>query len=191
MEKLFQKSIMALVPEYNENNCNYTILHRKNEEILILDKSIKTVIKLLAKYHMIDLNAMNKKYRNLISSKILTPISLSKDDILIPFKTRKEPYKNDGAFSYINMKYIKKIKKDNKSTIILLDNGVEIKCYTSLNTANKHLKNGKIINKCYEENIMKIKEQESSYNNLIPASKADIEKINKKLEAIIRMGSIK
>lgn len=35
-------------------------------------------------------------------------------------------YKNDGAFAYINMKYISNIKKKGKTTTVILDNRLEM-----------------------------------------------------------------
>lgn len=41
-------------------------------------------------------------------------------------------YKNDGAFSYINMKYIKEIKNNGDTTIVILSNGFEIHCLSTI-----------------------------------------------------------
>ena len=185
MEK-FQEEIMAIVPEYVSAKGNCTILHRKDLDPLVLEKTIKTVIGLVGKYYMLDLDSMKKRYSPLLSSRNLIPIALSRNDILIPFKTRAPMYKNDGAFGYINMKYIKHIKKNNTTTIVILKNGFEIDCLCSMDTVNKHLRNGKIISRCYEDRVMGVQEAGEHYNNLIPATKADIEMLNKKLEEIVR-----
>lgn len=158
MEEIFQEDIIAIVPEYVDSKGNCTIIHREDLNPLILDKTIKTVISLVGRYYMIDFNAMKKRYSSLLSSRNLIPIALSRDDILIPFKTRIPMYKNDGAFSYINMKYIKEIKKNKNTTIVTLSSGLEIDCLCSLDTVNKHLRNGKVISKCYEERSMGVRE---------------------------------
>lgn len=184
MDKIFQEEIMAIVPEYVDLKGNCTTIHRKDLDPLVLDKTIKTVIRLVGKYYMIDLNSMKKRYSPLLSSRNLMPIPLSRNDILIPFKTRIPMYKNDGAFSYVNMKYIKEIKKNANTTTVILSGGLEIHCLCSLDTVNKHLRNGKVISRCYEDRAMGVRESEASYNNLIPATKADIEMLNRKLEEI-------
>ena len=184
--EMFQEEIMAIMPEYVDLKGNCTIVHRKGFDPLILDKTIKTVISLVGKYYMIDLNSMKKRYSPLLSSRNLIPIALSRNDILIPFKTRSPMYKNDGAFSYINMKYIKKVKKSESTTIVVLDNGLEIPCLCSMNTVDKHLRNGNIISRCYEDRVMGVQEAGEHYKSLIPATKADIEMLNRKLEEIVR-----
>lgn len=186
MEKIFREDMMAIIPTYVDSKGNCTTVHRKDFDPLVLDKTIKTIIRLIGKYYMIDLNSMKKRYSPLLSSRNLIPIPLSRTDILIPFKTRVPMYKNDGAFSYINMKYIKEIKKNDSTTIVILNNGLEVDCLCSLDTVNKHLRNGKIISRCYEDRAMGVQESETHYNSLIPATKADIEMLNKKLEEIVR-----
>lgn len=186
MEKIFVEEIMAIIPKYVDSKGNCTLVHRKDFDPFVLDKTIKTVIRLVGKYYMIDLDAMKKKYSPLLSSRNLIPIPLSRNDILIPFKTRIPMYKNDGAFSYINMKYIKDIKKDNNTTVVILKNEVEINCLCSMDTVNKHLRNGKVMSRCYEERAMGVQESQAHYNSLIPATKADIEMLNRKLEEIVR-----
>ena len=186
MEKIFQEEIMAIVPEYVDSKGNCTILHRKDLDYLVLDKTIKTVIRLVGKHYMMDLNSVKDRYSPLLSSRNLIPIPLSRRDILIPMKTRIPMYKNDGAFGYINMKYINDIKKNGKTTTVILENGLEIECLCGIDTVNKYLRNGKIISRCYEDRAMGVREPEAHYNSLIPATKADIEMLNRKLEEIVR-----
>ena len=186
MEKIFQEEIMAIVPKYVDSKGNCTVLHRKDLDLLVLDKTIRTVIRLVGKHYMMDLNSMKERYSPLLSSRNLIPIPLSRKDILIPFKTRVPMYKNDGAFSYVNMKYIRDIKKNHKTTTLILEDGLEIDCLSTIDTVNKHIRNGKIISRCYEDRYMGVGESEVHYNSLIPASKADIEMLNRKLEEIVR-----
>lgn len=185
MKDIFKEEIIAIKPEYIDSRGNCTIVYRIDSSILILDKTIKTLIKLMGKNYMIDLHEMKKKYRPLLPSHNLMPIPLSKEDIFIPFKTRIPMYKNDGAFSYINMKYIKDIKKKDKSTIVFLHNDLKFECLSSLDTVNKHMRNGKIISRCYEDRFC-ISESEESYHKFTPATKADIHMLTKKLEEIVR-----
>lgn len=184
MENLFEEEIMAVIPEYVDSRGNCTIVYRKGLDPLILDKSTKAVLRLIGKHYMIDLNEMKKKYRPLVSSRNLMPIPLSKENIFIPFKTRIPMYKNDGAFGYINMKYIKDIKKDGNSTIVHLDYDIFIKCLCSLATVNKHMRNGKVVSRCYEDRSMQISDSKELYQSLIPATKADIDMIRKQLQDI-------
>lgn len=168
MNNIFNEEIMAIMPEYIDQRGNCTVLYAKGSQPVVIDKSIKTVIRLIGKHYMIDLEESRKRYSALMSSSILVPIALSKKDVFVPFKTRVPMYKNDGAFSYINMNYIQKIRKSkNSTTIIHLVNGMTIECISCSNTVDNHMRNGNIVSRCYEERSMQISEDEEKYMNSI------------------------
>ncbi|WP_353095836.1 competence protein ComK [Tissierella praeacuta] len=164
MESILSKEIMAILPQYVDNRGNCTKIYTMDTEPLILEKSIKTAMRLIGKHYMIDLMELKKRYRDLVSSPNLVPIPLSKRDVFIPFKTRVPMYKNDGAFGYINMRYIKKIKEEKDSNFVCLSNGINIPCLCSLSTIDKHMRNGNIVSRCYEDRSMKVSEEETIYN---------------------------
>lgn len=164
MERVLNEEIMAILPEYVDNRGNCTKIYTMGIDPIIFDKSIKTILRLIGKHYMIDLRELKKRYGALVSSPNLVPIPLSKRDVFIPLKTRVPMYKNDGAFGYINMKYIEKIKEEKESTVIYLSNGVYIPCLCSLPTIDKHMRNGNIVSRCYEDRSMKVMEDEVIYN---------------------------
>lgn len=164
MERVLNEEIMAILPEYVDNRGNCTKIYTMGIDPVIFDKSIKTILRLIGKHYMIDLRELKKRYGALVSSPNLVPIPLSKRDVFIPLKTRVPMYKNDGAFGYINMKYIEKIKEEKESTVIYLSNGVYIPCLCSLPTIDKHMRNGNIVSRCYEDRSMKVMEDEVIYN---------------------------
>lgn len=169
MERLFQGELMALSPEYVDNKGNCTMVYLKNTEPFIVERTIKSIIRTIAKHYMLDLKEIKNRYRPLISSHNLVPIPLSKEDIFIPFKTRVPICKNDGALSYINMRYIKSIKDGDEFRIINLNNEINIKCLSSLSSIDNHIRNGNIISRCYEDSYMKVSEDEEYYSIMIPA----------------------
>lgn len=184
MKDLFEGEIMAFIPEYIDSRGNCTILYRKDFHPLILDKSIRSVLRLIGRHYLIDLKEMKNRYRPLMSSRNLIPIALSQKDILIPFKTRVPMYKNDGAFAYINMKYIREIKADKGSSLVTLEDGFLIKCLCSISTVEKHMRNGEIVSRCYQNKTLEAREAEEFYKSLIPATKADIDMLYKQLQQI-------
>lgn len=170
MRNIFNEELMAIVPQYIEQRGNCTVLYAKGLQPVVMDKSIKTVIRLIGKHYMIDLDEARKRYSTLMSSSILVPIALSKKDVFVPFKTRVPMYKNDGAFSYINMNYIKKIKKSKESsTIVHLINGTTIECISCSSTVDNHMRNGHIVSRCYEERTMKVSEDGEKYMDSLTA----------------------
>ena len=186
MDRLFKGDLMGVLPEYVEHRGNCTKVYLRNSDPFILDKSIKTVIRLIGKHYMIDLNEIKKRYKQILSSTNLIPIPLSQEDVFVPFKTRKPMYKNDGAFGYINIKYIEDVKDEKKSRKVYLENGHAINCLCSLSTIENHIKNGYVISKCYESRNMKVSESEEIYKAFIPATKADIEMLQKQLIKIAK-----
>lgn len=177
MERLFEGDLMALSPQYIENKGNCTVVYMRNSESFVIERTIKSVINKIAKHYMLDLRELRNRYRPLISSQNLVPIPLSKNDIFIPFKTRIPICKNDGSLSYINMRYIKGIKDNGESRIINLNNEVTIECLTGLSSIEKHIKNGNIISRCYEDRYMKVKEDEEYYSIMIPAKMLNLIKV--------------
>ena len=173
MEEILKEGIAAFLPEYIDLKGNCTIVYGKNAKKIIVEKSIKTVIKQIARYYMLDLNEAKKRYKPLVFSSNLIPIALSKWDVFVPVKTRKPMYKNDGAFGYMNIKYVKDIKYIKDSTYIYLTNGICIKALCSISTVEKHIRNGHIISRCFEERFVAA-EGEEKYKAFIPATKEDI-----------------
>lgn len=164
MEKILNKELMAIIPQYVDSRGNCTILYTLEKDPWIIEKSIRTVVKLIAKYYMIDLRETKQRYGPIVSTPNLVPIPLSKKDVFVPFKVRTPMYKNDGAFGYINIKHIDKISKTGKTSIVYLKDGMKIKCLCSLATVEKHMKNGNIVSRCYETRAMEVKEDQTVYN---------------------------
>lgn len=166
MKKVFCGDILAILPKYIEGRGNCTVVVKGNGENLILDKNIKTTIGLLGKYYMIDLDEVKKRYREIVLSKNLIPIPLSKEDILVPLKTRYPICKNDGAFGYVNHRFITKVKRESMSTWIYLKDNYIVECLSSVETVNLHIKDATIISRCYEGYGMQVAEQTTLYKYL-------------------------
>lgn len=164
MERVFNEELMCILPRYVDCKGNCTILYSLKREPLIVEKSLRTVLRLIGKHYMLDLREIKKRYGPLVTAPNLVPIPFSKEDVFVPFKVRVPMYRNDGAFGYINMKYIERISKDKNSSLIYLSNGMRIKCLSSLQTVKKHMRNGKIVSRCYEGRSMKVKEEGLIYN---------------------------
>ncbi|HZJ99798.1 MAG TPA: hypothetical protein VFC79_07315 [Tissierellaceae bacterium] len=166
MHDVFKGEILAILPKYISDRGNCTIVVKEEGKTIILNKSIKTTINLLGKYYMIDLAEVKKRYREIVLSTNLIPIPLSKRDIFVPLKTRYPIFKNDGAFGYINLRFIEKIKTENLSTMIYLKYGYVIECLSNIDSINHHIKDAKIISRCYEGYGMEVAEEGESFRYL-------------------------
>ena len=182
MDRLFQGELMAIVPVYVQAKGNCTIVYMKGSEPFVVDRRIKNVLNIISKHYMIDLSEVKKRYRNIVSSPNLVPIPLSRRDVFVPFKTRVPMYKNDGAFSYINMNYICDITNDDDYTFVHLIDGSSIKCLSTLPTVDNHMRNGHIVSRCYEDRVMRVSEPGEFYNARITLSSDDISILRKELE---------
>lgn len=151
MDRVLEKDMLAIVPAYLPDRGNCTRIYVLDEQPIVIEKTISTVIKAIGRYHLIDLESMRITYGRFLNSPNLSPISLNQNDIFIPVKVRKPIGRNDKAFGYINIKYIKDIKRAKDSSIILLTNDIEIKSLSRIKTIQRHLSNGYIVKRFYDD----------------------------------------
>lgn len=179
MENIISKGIMAIMPTYESGKGNCTTIYTEKENIHI-DATVRTVIKNLCAYYHVDMDASNKYFGELLSIKKGVPLPLSRDDVFIQLKVRKPIIKYDGTRGYFNLDSIEKVEKLNDNSVVLLKNGVEIKCIYSKNTVIKHIKKGKVARMIYENkyssfNANDIMERYAALET--PVTKADLAKM--------------
>lgn len=150
MERALKKRLIAVIRKYIANQGNCTLIYTEEENPLILENTITTVMKRIGRHHMVDLDAMKERNGKLINASYPVPIYLN-DQVLIPIKMRKPFGKNDKSFGYVNLEYIENTRPENNYTLILLKNQIEIKCLFRKETLNKHISNGNIIKSYYEK----------------------------------------
>ncbi len=176
LESIILEELMAFIPVYMPFEGNCTQIYTKEGGSYSIDRSTKTFLNLLCQYYLMDLQAVRKYYGNLLSMKNLIPIPLTEEDVFIPIKVRKPIGKNDGATGFVNIKYIENVERFHNKVIIKLKNEENINCINSLETVNKHIKNGHIVKKFYGEKQKSILLKEydfyEEYNK--PATKGDI-----------------
>lgn len=178
MEDLVKRGIQAILPIYLKNRGNCTLVYTNNKE-LILEKTIRTVIKNLCQFYHLDLKASNKTYGDLLSIRKHYPIPFNEENIFIQAKTRSPIGKHDGAYGYINIDSIDKIKGDISLpdiSIIHLKSGQSIRVLCKETTLNKNIKYGEIIKRLMiKDNRYMVKEPDSLYlEENFPATKGDI-----------------
>ena len=185
MQDIISKDIIAIVPEYIANKGNCTVVYT-NKEKIIVNMTIRTVIRRLCAHYRMDIRASNRHFGGLISIKNAIPIPLSKDNIFIQVKVRKPIGKDDGSMGYIKLDSIKKIKGLKKDASILLNNGTEIQCDCSHSTIKKHMKHGELIRTLYDDRQSTVNEAMESYiASDTPATKSDIARIFMMIQDIV------
>lgn len=173
IEKIVNNKILGIIPVYLKNMGNSTsIITLENEEIYIY-KAINTVIKILAKYFLVDLNACKSYCRKTIGILNVSPLVFNHENIFVPLKVRKPISKNDGSLGYFNINYIKEIKVKDEEVFIILNEEIKIKCIQSYKTVNKHINDGRIIKEIYKgRSKISLIDFHKEYDK--PATKKDI-----------------
>ena len=191
MEKIIYEELIAFLPVYVQLKGNCTSIYTIGGGNYYVEKSLRTFLKQLTEYYLVDLKAVRKYYGELLAIRNLVPIPLNHDNVFIPLKVRKPICKNDGSIGYINIKYIERVTESSGKTIVYLKDKTTIESLNSLNTVNKHIKNGHIVKRLYNEknNINIVNEYNfyTEYNK--PATKGDIALIMQEI-AKIREGPI-
>jgi hypothetical protein len=174
MNEFITKEVMAIVPTYMPDRGNCTIIYT-DEENIILDLTVRTIIKKLCAHYHLDIRASNKYFGGLISVKNAVPLPLTRDKILIQLKVRKPIGHCDGCMGYFNLDSIKKIQRVKDKTLIILKNGIEIQCMSTQANIEKHIKNGELIRNLYDNRIYTVNEAMERYEATdTPATKSDI-----------------
>lgn len=176
IEKIISEELIAFLPVYLAMKGNCTLLLTGCGGEYEVEKTIRTVLNQISKFYLIDLKATKKYYGDILNIRNLTPIPFDKDNIFIPIKVRKPLYKNDGSFGYVNLRYINKTFKRENKTIIQLTQGNTIESLSSIDTVNKHIKNGYIVKRLSKEkkNSITIREGDLYEDYDKPATKKDI-----------------
>ncbi|MDO5718658.1 MAG: hypothetical protein Q4P34_06715 [Tissierellia bacterium] len=132
---LLKRGIIAISPVYEKGIGDVTKIKLEDGEETI-DRNIKTVVENIAKTFMLDLTESRRYYGQYLDKKKNIPLVYNSDNIYIVVKTRYPIGINDGAMSYVNCKYV----KGSEGGVIKLNNGDEIKTFTSDRTIRKNLK---------------------------------------------------
>lgn len=185
MQDIISKEIMAILPIYIADKGNCTIIYTIKENVIV-NATIKTVIKKLCAHYRLDIRASNRHFGGLISIKNAIPLPFSKDNIFIQLKVRKPIGKDDGSMGYFNLDSIRKIKGLKNDASIILNNGTEIQCICSHGTIKKHMKHGELIRNLFEDKAPRVNEAMEHYvASDTPATKLDIARIFMMIQDIV------
>ncbi|WP_026895475.1 competence protein ComK [Clostridiisalibacter paucivorans] len=149
IEYLINSCIMAIVPEYVKNKGNAMLVITKNSSPVYIYRRLVTVLRWIGKYFFIDISAAKRFSRDVLGHSNIVPIPFNIKNIFIPLKVRSTLSKNDSAFGYFNMSYIKDIKKQGEQVFVSLDNDIDIQIIQRYETAKRHFNDGEIIQRIY------------------------------------------
>ncbi len=145
IDKIISKGVCAVIPIYSDEFGNATKIMTKDGTSHLIDRTIRTILKLICQYYGVDIISTRKKYGKIINMRNVIPIPLSHNLVLIPFKMRRPISLKDGSYGYVNYFLIEEVYREEGQTIIKLKNNNKLKCLCELKTAKDHLNKGKII----------------------------------------------
>ena len=146
--------VNAIIPIYQENRGDISIIIDKSNKEHRVNKKVKSVLNNIARLYHIDLIECRKKYSSIINKSNTLPIPINEEMTLIPLKMRKPIIESDGSVGYIRFEVVKSVNPANeKNTIITLDNDRIITCLVNYRTVCKNLKDTRIVKQEYMSSI--------------------------------------
>lgn len=107
----------AYIPFYKDGNCVKVIMD--NGEVSIIEKGIRSVLKNIMEESHLDIGSIRNNFAKYTGRKIILPVPVDVENILIPVKIRKPLSTNDGSFAYFNILSVKEVQGDRNAAITL------------------------------------------------------------------------
>ncbi len=144
----WKECLAALVPYYNHDGGNATLVFTDGGEIFEDHRTVKWNLRRLARLFSVDLEAARRNQVDYLHYCQGLPLPLSPSLVLVPLKTRRAVGKNDGCHSYLNPSAVVELleAKDqvNVRSLIVLPGDHRIPCHYTLKTVRKRLRDGAI-----------------------------------------------
>ncbi|MTI65559.1 MAG: hypothetical protein FH753_03060 [Firmicutes bacterium] len=146
LKKVLKKEPIAFIPEYVKDKGNLTKVITKDLEVYYLRNRLNTVLKEMAKKHLVDINVVKKYIGDILGGSRVLPLFFDAENIFVPIKVRKPLNSNDSCYGYINLDYL---KLDEEKNLILIDNKLEINVVQRIETIKGYIKRAEIIKEGY------------------------------------------
>lgn len=153
MIDLIERKIVAIIPKYSEVG-DITVVYTKDGRRTEVKASLRTFLKRLFYFYTVDYLALKNKFRK-VGICQNAPLIL-KGEVFMKVKVRKPIAKSDGAFGYVNVRYVERVlRREGRASIEML-NGLILDSLSSYSTLSMNFVIAKSIN---------VKEMENSYTN--------------------------
>ena len=152
MVKEWVENLAALIPCYNRQGGNGTLVYRTGGEIIIDRRTVKWNLYRLARYFCVDLDALRKSCGEYLGMHHGVPLPLTASLVLVPLKVREVLAKNDGCSGYFNSAAVTGYfaGKNRNTTEIILQGGRQINVLFSEHTVRKRLKAAGLARECFQ-----------------------------------------
>lgn len=151
MIDLIERKIVAIIPKYSDVG-DITVVYTKDGKRREIYTSLRTFLKKLFFFYTVDYLALKNKFRG-VGIHQNAPLIL-RGEVYMKVKVRKPLAKSDGAYGYVNVKYVKRILRNEKYGSLEMSNGLILKSLSSYTTLSTNFVIAKSI---------RIKDMENSY----------------------------
>lgn len=140
-----KEKIILFRPSYDHTgNVTELFLCEKERIRKVYDRrTILYVRQSLARSYNLDLSAQGKELERKFNRKFPLPIYLPDGRVFIPLKMRKPVIIGDNTYGYVDLNFIKSVRKVNGQTLLKLTTEEEIPIYSSSSSAYNSINLGK------------------------------------------------
>lgn len=177
LNKAIEAGVAGLVPVYEPSLGNVTRLVTAAGDTAIIKRTVKSVLRRVARHYGVDLRALKAKYAGVIGHYKGIPLPMTPELILISVKVREPLVRGDGCLAYLNLRCIKSYRCGNPGVDILLKNGISLKGLCTVATFKKHMRWGELVYRLHAKNTaytVPIMYDDLPESYLKPATRADI-----------------
>jgi len=146
------KESCAFIPFYKENEGKGTVMYLKNGEKLYIKHSIKKVLDDYCAINLKNIEQLRKLSSRILNKKLLNPIYISSENIMLPIKTMKPLIAGDRCFGYVNLNFINDFIIEDKK--IKLKSGEEIQYLEKNTTIKNRLADGALLSRKIESRFL-------------------------------------
>ncbi len=180
-----KRIIGALVPIYHSSHGNATKIMYLGEDYEIVPRTIKTVLRNIAKENVVDIRASREKYGKLLGCGRAAPIPINRDIIFIPLKMRRTISKNDSARGYVNCLAIKDVQSKCSGPVctVVLRDDTKVECFHSKKNIKQHISHCYFVRTKFAGTPEAGDERAEDYLDC-PATKSDIAMLLKEIRRL-------
>lgn len=151
--EVYRDKIAALVPFYDDDGGSSTRLHTRDGDIITDRRTVRWILKKLARELAIDLEALRKIYGEYLSLSQGVPLPFSENMVMVPLKLRRVIGENDGAGGYVNVCAVEGVEEsaedDNYKSLVHLKGGGKVFCLFTRRTVDRRLRLGRLARERY------------------------------------------
>lgn len=148
----YLKESCAFIPFYKEDQGKGTAIYLKSGKKIYTKYSINKVLDDYCAINFRDIGQLRRISCKLLNKKILSPIYISNEIVMLPVKTIKPLITGDKCFGYINLSFIKDFIIEDKK--IKLKSGVEINYLDKSTTIKNRLADGALLSRKMENKVL-------------------------------------